>query len=113
VGANRIVPLGLTAGSVEEIPGGKAHAGTPRNRRVVSAREGQVNWAPREKPRLLADDNGTLPYNVLSAREDICFVRGKFQPANWYGLKDRVFRDGVALSVPGYLILLDPPWVNL
>jgi hypothetical protein len=89
--------------------GGKAQRGyTP-----WSVRGSRQIGAPREEARLLADENGTLPYNVLSGREDICFVREKFQPANWYELKDRVFRDGVAVSVPGYLILLDPPLVNL
>jgi hypothetical protein len=40
-------------------------------------------------------------------------MTAEFQPANWYGLKGRVFWDGLALSAPGYLILLDRPSVNL
>jgi hypothetical protein len=72
----------------------------------------QAAGSPREISPL-ADENGTLAHKVLCAREDICFMRAKFHPANCYGLKDRVFGDGVALSVPGYLILLDRPLVNL
>jgi hypothetical protein len=37
-------------------------------------------------------------------------MTAEFQPANWYGLKDRACRDGFALSAPGYLILLVHPW---
>lgn len=33
----------------------------------------------------------------------LCFVKEKFQPANWNGLKGRVFRGRVAISAPGYL----------
>ena len=50
--------------------GGKAQRGyTPEQARGSVRGRGRQIGAPREKPRLLADDNGTQPYNVLSARE--------------------------------------------
>jgi hypothetical protein len=49
----------------------------------------------------------------VSTCEDICFMMAECQPANWYGLKSRLFRGGVALSAPGCLILLVHPLVNL
>jgi hypothetical protein len=40
-------------------------------------------------------------------------MRAEIQPANWLGLKGRMFWDGAAPSAPGYLTLLVHPWVNL